>query len=179
MYVLQSNPSCDHIAPPSQYKVMDNLLVQVVGKKKVVLFPPSDAPYLYLVGDKSRVLDLDHPDLSLFPLFPQASPHETLLGPGEVLYIPALWFHNVTALEFGVAVNVFWKHLGEEFYDAKDTYGNRDPPQVQRALQVVERAVKLLEGLPQDYRQFYGWRLLTHLEGKVRQTEQVKQTEKD
>lgn len=113
-------------------QVMDNVLVQVVGKKRVVLYPPSDSAHLYLVGDKSRVLDIDAPDLSSFPNFSRVTRHEAHLEPGEVLYIPALWFHHVTALEFGVAVNVFWRHLGEEFYDSKDTYGNRDPPQVQR-----------------------------------------------
>lgn len=148
-------------------QVMDNLLVQVVGKKKVVLFPPRDSPYLYLVGDKSQVLNVDSPDLSLFPKFSQATCYEALLQAREVLFIPALWFHNVTALEFGVAVNVFWRHLGEGFYDGKDTYGNRDPPQVQRAMQVVERAVKMLSELPEEHRQFYSQRLLSHLEGKI------------
>lgn len=146
---------------------MDNILVQVVGRKRVVLFPPLDFPYLYLTGDKSRVMDIDTPDLVTFPKFSQASSWEATLEAGEVLYIPALWFHNVTALEFGVAVNVFWRHLGAEFYDSKDTYGNRDPPQVQRALQVVERAAKLLSELPPEHRQFYGHRLVAHLEGKV------------
>lgn len=146
---------------------MDNILVQVVGRKRVVLFPPSDSPYLYLVGDKSRVMDIDAPDLVTFPKFSQASRWEATLEAGEVLYIPALWFHNVTALEFGVAVNVFWRHLEAEFYDSKDTYGNRDPPQVQRALQVVEKAAKLLNELPPEHRLFYGHRLLAHLEAKV------------
>ena len=147
---------------------MDNLLVQVVGKKSVTLFPPSDALYLYLTGDKSCVLDIQTPDLNTFPLFSQASPYEAELRPGEVLFIPALWFHNVTALEFGVAVNIFWRHLGAEFYDGKDTYGNKDPPQVQRALQVVERAAKMLSELPEAYREFYGLRLQRHLEDKLR-----------
>jgi hypothetical protein len=30
---------------------------------------------------------------------------------GDVLYIPALWFHNVVAHDFSVAVNVFWKQV--------------------------------------------------------------------
>lgn len=148
---------------------MDNLLIQVVGKKRVVLFPPSDAPYLYLTGDKSRVTDIDSPDLDLFPLFPRARRLEVVLQPGEVLFIPALWFHNVTALEFGVAVNVFWRHLGEEFYDARDMYGNKDPPQAQRALQVMDRALKLLGELPDEYRHFYGLRLVAHLQEKIKQ----------
>ncbi len=147
---------------------MDNFLVQVVGKKKVVLFPPSDGPNLYLVGDKSSIMDITSPDPSLFPKFSLATPQEAWLEPGEVLYIPALWFHNVAALEFGVAVNVFWKHLSDEFYDSKDTYGNRDPPQVQRAMQVVERAAKMLKELPSsECKQFYSHRLLAHLQEKL------------
>lgn len=46
---------------------------------------------------------------------------------GDILFIPSLWFHNITALDFSISVNVFWKNLGPEFYDKKDTYGNRDP----------------------------------------------------
>jgi tRNA wybutosine-synthesizing protein 5 len=147
---------------------MDNILIQVVGRKRVILFPPSDVPCLYLTGDKSRVMDLDAPDTETFPNFSQATRWETLLEPGDVLYIPALWFHNVTTLDFGVAVNVFWRHLEAEFYDSKDTYGNKDPPQVQRSLQMVERAAKALSGLPEEHRQFYGHRLLAHLEEKLK-----------
>ena len=35
----------------------------------------------------------------------------TLLWQGDVLFIPALWFHNVLAKDFSVAVNVFWRNL--------------------------------------------------------------------
>ncbi len=41
---------------------------------------------------------------------------ELELGPGQALFIPALWAHNVLALPDlgpGVAVNVFWKHLAD------------------------------------------------------------------
>ena len=137
-------------------QVMDNLLVQVRGKKRVVLFSPADALNLYLVGDKSSVLDIDSPDLSCYPLFSNATRYECKLNPGDVLYIPALWFHNVVSLDFSVAVNVFWKHLPPEFFDSKDTYGNRDPPQVQRAMQIMERAIKALSELPPEYKDFYG-----------------------
>ena len=62
---------------------MDNALVQVVGTKRVVLFPPSDADALYIKGDKSQVLDIDNPDLSLYPLFKNAHPFECTLHPGK------------------------------------------------------------------------------------------------
>ena len=52
---------------------MDNLLVQVSGRKRVVLFSPRDAAHLYLFGDKSQVLDIDTPDLMAYPHFAQVS----------------------------------------------------------------------------------------------------------
>ena len=134
---------------------MDNFLVQVTGRKKVVLFPPQDALYLYLNGDKSEVLDIESPDLTRYPLFQYATQYHCELDPGDILFIPALWFHNVVSLDFSVAVNVFWRHLDTQFYDSKDTYGNRDPPQVQRAWQIMDRALKALYELPEEYRDFY------------------------
>ena len=47
------------------------------------------------------------------------------LEPGDILFIPALWFHNMLAHDFGVAVNVFWKELDSKLYDNRDPYGNR------------------------------------------------------
>ena len=60
-------------------QVMDNLLVQVSGRKRVVLFSPRDAANLYLVGDKSQVLDIDTPDLSVYPHFAQVNNYVQLL----------------------------------------------------------------------------------------------------
>lgn len=145
---------------------MDNLLVQVTGRKKVVLFSPREAGNLYLSGDKSRVLDIDSPDLSTFPLFSRVTRHECHLEPGDVLFIPALWFHNVVSLDFGVAVNVFWKNLDENLYDSRDTYGNKDPLPAQRAQQILDRALKALEELPDNYRDFYARRLVSRIEEK-------------
>ena len=136
---------------------MDNFLVQVKGKKKVVFFSPSDALNLYIIGDKSSVLDIDNPDLSQYPLFANATRYECELNPGDVLFIPSLWFHNVVSIDFSVAVNVFWKNLPPKFYDNKDVYGNKDPPQIQRAMQILDGALKVLNEteLPMDYKDFY------------------------
>jgi len=143
---------------------MDNLLVQVVGKKRAVLFAPNEVHNLYLEGDKSAVLDIDNADVEKYPLFSQAVAHECLLQPGDILFIPALWFHNITSLEFGVAINVFWRHLHKDLYDTKDPYGNKDPLPAQRAIQAAERALKLLNELPDTYKDFYARRLVSTIE---------------
>ena len=151
----------------THYDVMDNLLVQIVGRKRVVLFPPSALEDLYLKGDKSTVVDIDTPDLEHFPRFSNAERFECEMSPGDVLFIPALWFHNVTSLGYSVAVNSFWRGLDDKFYDSKDTYGNKDPPQVQRALQMVDKAMGLLADLPDSFREFYCQRLITRAKDKM------------
>ncbi|XP_062312400.1 tRNA wybutosine-synthesizing protein 5 [Osmerus eperlanus] len=151
----------------THYDVMDNLLAQVTGRKRVVLFSPQDALHLYLSGDKSQVLDIDSPDLERFPEFVKACRYECVLEPGDLLFIPALWFHNTLALEFGVGVNVFWRHLPAESYDRKDPYGNKDPEPARRALQAVERALSALDELPPDHRDFYGRRMVQRIQHRA------------
>ncbi|XP_029789998.1 tRNA wybutosine-synthesizing protein 5 isoform X2 [Suricata suricatta] len=148
-------------------KVMDNFLIQVTGKKRVVLFSPRDAQYLYLSGTKSEVLNIDSPDLAKYPLFSKARRYECSLKAGDVLFIPALWFHNIISEEFGVGVNVFWKHLPSECYDKTDTYGNKDPTAASRAAQILDRALKTLSELPEEYRDFYARRMVLHIQDKA------------
>lgn len=110
----------------THYDIMDNLLIQIQGRKRVVLFDPADVNFLYMKGDKSQVLDIDNPDLEVFPEFAKAKKFTCVMEPGDVLFIPALWFHNTLALSYGVAVNVFWKNLEHGLYDKNDFYGNKD-----------------------------------------------------
>lgn len=151
----------------THYDVMDNLLAQVTGTKRVVLYSPQDALHLYMSGDKSEVLDIDFPDLEKFPEFIKAKRLECVLQPGDLLFIPALWFHNTRALEFGVGVNVFWRHLEAERYDKKDPYGNKDPAAATRALQALERALSALDQLPPEYRDFYGRRMVQRIQTRT------------
>ncbi|XP_032757029.1 tRNA wybutosine-synthesizing protein 5 isoform X5 [Rattus rattus] len=151
----------------THYDVMDNFLIQVTGKKRITLFNPRDAQYLYLSGSKSEVLNIDSPDLDKYPLFPKARRYECSLEAGDVLFIPALWFHNVVSEEFGVGVNVFWKHLPSECYDTTDTYGNKDPVAASRAMQILDRALKTLAELPEEYRDFYARQMVLRIQDKA------------
>lgn len=172
----------------THFDVMDNLLAQVTGHKRVVLWPPEQDENLYVSGSSSQVECVDRWNDEEFPLFRQAVPHRTEceLAPGEVLYIPALWFHNVTSIGFSVAVNVFWRggvscieercgarsgnddckkpqRALSQLYDQKDLYGNRDPPAASNALDHTAVAVAQLECLPQPFRSFYARRAAREL----------------
>ena len=78
-----------------------------------------------------------------------------------------MWFHNVINLEWGVAVNAFWRHLDSSCYDNKDTYGNKDLVPASRAMQGLDRALKVLEELPEEYRDFYGRRMIARIQDKA------------
>ena len=161
----------------THFDVMDNALAQVTGRKRVVLWPPHEDENLYVDGSSSRVADIDSWNDEAFPLWRRAvaSRLECELAPGDVLFIPALWFHNVTSIGFSCAVNVFWRshhHLREagggggggrlDLLDpnlyGKDLYGNKDPPAATRALELADDAVQALGSLPEPFRSFYARR---------------------
>ena len=73
--------------------------------------------------------------------------------------------HSIS-LQFGVAVNVFWRHLEPCYYDSKDTYGNKDLVPATRAMQIMDRAIKALEELPEEYRDFYARRIVCKVKDK-------------
>ena len=150
----------------THYDVMDNIYCQVLGHKRAVLWPPHQVDSMYLLGDKSRVADIEAPDPDTFPLFAAAERWEAELGPGDILFIPALWFHNTLAHDFGVAVNVFWRELEERLYDARDPYGNRDHVPAAKAFQSADNIVKNLGQLPPEYRDFYCRRIVDRLRSK-------------
>ena len=138
--------------------------MQLMGRKRIVLFSPMDALNLYLNGDKSEVVDIDTPDLEKYPKFQNAVRYECILNPGDAIFIPAMWFHNVITLDFSVGINVFYKTLDEKLYDPKDIYGNNNLIPAARAMQMVDKAMKVLEDLPSEYRDFYSRLLVSKIE---------------
>ncbi|OQR68791.1 tRNA wybutosine-synthesizing protein 5-like [Tropilaelaps mercedesae] len=152
----------------TQYDVMDTVLCQVQGTRRVVLFPPRDSAKLYLQGDKSLVLDVDQPDLIKFPLFASAQRWEcTLSQPGDVLFIPALWFHGSVCKDFGVAVSCLWRHLDRDHYDRKDPLHHKNPMAAARGMDLLAKALKQLEVLPDDYRHFYYRMMINKIKEKL------------
>lgn len=106
------------------YDSMDGTLMQLYGSKRVVLFPSSQLYNLYPFsvlnhlrrGMKIRAsysqVHPDRPDYDAFPRFKKAQQYryEVILNPGEVLFIPAGWSHEVYTLGEGMvcSVNRFW-----------------------------------------------------------------------
>jgi Cupin-like domain len=97
---------------PLHYDRADNLLCQVIGAKKIVLFSPSQTSYLYPFPESSRIphmaqVDIDQPDLEIYPDFQLAVFMEATILPGDILFIPKHWWHQVYSLSAGISIN-FW-----------------------------------------------------------------------
>jgi len=85
------------------YDLQPNLFVQLTGRKRFLIFPPEDWPHLYPFPvhhdlDRRSKVDFDAPDNDMHPLWQGAHGHLVELGPGDALYIPPYWWHQVQSL---------------------------------------------------------------------------------
>jgi hypothetical protein len=98
----------------AHYDVPNNLLAQLHGRKRVVLFPPDELYRMYPYPAYTRSphftqVDIERPDPRQHPRFRLDRARETVLEPGEMLYIPSCWWHQISYLTPTVGVNFFYK----------------------------------------------------------------------
>jgi|GEM_PF-884458 len=93
-----------------------NLNAQVSGEKQVWLFSPDQLGSLYpylatkLQPFNFSKIDIDAPDTERFPNFADAACYYDTLKAGEVLFIPAYWFHSFKHMgAFNTNINFWWK----------------------------------------------------------------------
>jgi hypothetical protein len=87
----------------------DNIFAQIWGTKRIFLAPPHHAEFLY-PSEANAILfgspfDPESPDFDKFPLARQATTIEVIVNPGDMLYVPAGWYHQVRALTFSLSSN--------------------------------------------------------------------------
>lgn len=103
---------------PLHHDLTNNLLIQLQGRKRVLLVAPEETPRLY--NDHhvySRVRDLAEPGiLDRFPALEGLRVHRVILEAGEALFIPVGWWHQVTALDFSVTATHTNFHWPNDFH---------------------------------------------------------------
>jgi len=87
----------------------DNIFAQIWGAKRIFLSPPHHDEFLY-PREANAILfgspfDPEAPDYEKFPLARQAAMIECTMQAGELLYVPAGWYHQVRALTFSLSAN--------------------------------------------------------------------------
>jgi hypothetical protein len=122
-----------------------NLACMVAGRKTFVLFPPDQAKNLYIgpieatvSGVPASMADLENPDFAAHPRFAEALKTAMVaeLEPGDVLYVPYMWWHHVSSTgAFNMQVNYWW---------------NTAPPEMGLAQFAYLHAMLSLRDLPPD-----------------------------
>jgi dTDP-4-dehydrorhamnose 3,5-epimerase-like enzyme len=95
------------------YDMMHNLVAQIVGRRRVVLFAPEETPRLYPYPVRTLAwhhspIRVEAPDPERFPAFASARRLEVEIAPGELLFIPKGWWHHFASVEDAIAINFFW-----------------------------------------------------------------------
>lgn len=100
---------------PLHHDTLMILHMHVVGRKRWRLVSPLYTPWLYNhEGVFSRV-DLDAPDYERFPLLRKVQVHEVVVEPGETLFIPLGWWHQVSALDTCLSLSLTGFDFPNEF----------------------------------------------------------------
>lgn len=143
---------------PAHFDDSHNIACVAAGRRRFTLLPPQCAPLLYLgppdhaptPAPMSVVPDLHRADPAQFPRVAEALRQAVVaeLAPGDAIYIPPLWFHQVEALapHLNILLNYWWR--------PDPAPGRRDDLH----LAAMRMAMLALRHLPDGERE--GWRAL-------------------
>lgn len=120
----------NHTVAATHWDMSNNVACCVAGRRRFTLFPPEQVGNLYPGpleptpgGQVVSMVDLRAPDLARYPRFADANAAAQVfdLEPGDALVYPALWWHDVEALDdFNILIN-FWWNDAPRFLDSPMT----------------------------------------------------------
>ena len=90
---------------PLHHDTMNVLLVQILGRKRVILIPSLQLPLVYNDLAVYSVVAPERPDLARHLLFAETEPAELTLEAGDALFIPVGWWHHVRSLDTSISTS--------------------------------------------------------------------------
>ena len=90
---------------PLHHDIMNIFMAQVQGRKRIRLIPSSEMDLVYNDSDVYSPVNAENPDYEKFPKFRDASIAEVVLAPGELLFLPVGWWHDVKALDQSMTIS--------------------------------------------------------------------------
>jgi ribosomal protein L16 Arg81 hydroxylase len=103
---------------PLHHDTSNILLAQVAGRKRYRMIPASEWQYVYNSRGVFSDVDAEKPDLNRYPKFRNATIIDIVVEPGEALFVPVGWWHQVRALDVSMTISftnfVFPNHFNWE-----------------------------------------------------------------
>jgi hypothetical protein len=100
---------------PLHHDTLMLLHTQVVGRKRWRFISPLETPRLYNYNGVFSPIDVDRPDLVRYPSFAEVKMLEIVLEPGETVFLPLGWWHQVTSLEVSLSFSYSNLSVPNEF----------------------------------------------------------------
>ena len=108
----------NHSTALAHYDMSNNIACCLIGRRRFTLFPPEQIANLYPGpleptpgGQVLTMADIHKPDFECFPRLREALAAGEIaeMEPGDALFYPTMWWHQVEALDsFNVMVNYWW-----------------------------------------------------------------------
>lgn len=88
-----------------------NMVALLRGRRRYILTPPETCKHLGIISDRVHpsfrhsILDWSSEAMAKASGFANVKAIDTVMRPGEVLYIPSYWFHYVISLQYSIQCN--------------------------------------------------------------------------
>ncbi|MBD2385065.1 cupin-like domain-containing protein [Cylindrospermum sp. FACHB-282] len=121
-------------------------LMHLYGKKHVLLLSPKYFQQLYPIhdtvtgNDRRSLVNLRSPDFKAHPRVVELEAMETVLEPGDMLFIPSNWWHEIEAME--VSISLRSNAENETFFRLEEIFSH------------LEKCSELISQLPPEQRIF-------------------------
>jgi hypothetical protein len=101
---------------PLHHDLTNNFIAQIVGRKRVKLSPAAEIGKLYNARHVfSEIPDLEDAavDMAAHPRLTGLRSYDLILEPGDILFVPVGWWHQVKSMNFSVTLtftNFRWRN---------------------------------------------------------------------
>lgn len=105
---------------PLHYDLSNNFFIQLYGSKKFLLYSPAEFYNLYPNSCFSQTPHISKilidSNTNNYPKLQKVKPIEIIISPGEMLFLPAYWWHQVYSIDTTISVNIWCTPLLKQHF---------------------------------------------------------------